>query len=623
MLEPRDRTLLLDALRPPAGFEFDEGIGTSYTLDLLAMLMAPMAFTLFAQPEGDQKAAAQSLEILESLRRYADQLTLFCHAGRITSPNVSYPQLIFLENSIIECQPQGGYAFHPKVWVLRWHNAQGEVRYRMLCLSRNLTFSRAWDSMLALDGVYIRNRKSVVGRNRGLVDFVRALPRFVTRQPLADAIAKRVERLASELERTEFDVPDHFEELRFWPLGVGGRAADPLPEVGSRLLVVSPFLTLGRLESLADSCDEMTLVSTLPALSALTRKPEAIKRFYNLVDQAVLEGNPEGEESGAASEALELSDLHAKLYVTEFGSKAHIWTGSANATTAAFGGNVEFMVELVGPKRLFGIDTLMQPQKGEVRFVNLLEDAAGAVAKQPPDPAVEALERELELLREHIASVALLAHVAEVACDAYDVAVDVRGAQRLQVPDGVTLRCWPITLPASAAQRVSTAEPGAIIATFPRCSFPALTSFFSFQLIGRAAGEERQITFTVNLPMLGAPEGRRERVLKEVLNDRAKVIRFLFLLLADEGLEMPTWNTTATASDAEGPSAVSRLLEGGLFELLLRNLDRSPERLDHLDALLKELRSGSEQADLLPEQFDAVWQPIWHRRQAIRARRTA
>ena len=45
-------------------------------------------------------------------------------------------------------------------------------------------------------------------------------------------------------------------------------------------------------------------------------------------------------------------DLHAKLYVADDGWNAHLWTGSANATDAAFGENenVEFLVQLTGKK---------------------------------------------------------------------------------------------------------------------------------------------------------------------------------------------------------------------------------------------------------------------------------
>jgi hypothetical protein len=64
-------------------------------------------------------------------------------------------------------------------------------------------------------------------------------------------------------------------------------------------------------------------------------------------------------------------------------------------------------------------------------------------------------------------------------------------------------------------------------------------------------------------------------------------------------------------------------LTSGLFEMLLRNLDRAPERLDHLTSLLKELRQGADGEDLLPVGFDAIWKPIWRQRERLRSRSEA
>ena len=68
---------------------------------------------------------------------------------------------------------------------------------------------------------------------RALVEFVRALPGADTEAP-SEALGARVELLASELERTEFELPDGFTDLRFWPVGIGGRSRDPLAEAGDR-----------------------------------------------------------------------------------------------------------------------------------------------------------------------------------------------------------------------------------------------------------------------------------------------------------------------------------------------------------------------------------------------------
>jgi hypothetical protein len=619
MLEPRDRLLLFEALQPPQGFRFDQGIGTTYTLDLLALLTAPMAFTLFQQQSEDKgHPAVDSLEIIESLRRHADHLTIFCHAGRIGLPKVFYPQLAFVEESIIECQPEEGGAFHPKVWVLRWINDSGDVSYRVLCLSRNLTFARAWDTLLTLNGVISTKRPPKGGLNPGLSAFVRALPRLATRRPVVASVQQRADALAGELERVEFELPDGIKEMRFWPLGVGGRTRDPLEGTGDRLLVVSPFITLGRLERLTDGRETVTLVSTPNALGCLARLPRGVSKFYTLLERATIEGDAEHEpRPESEAEAIEQSDLHAKLYISENGWDAHIWTGSANATDAAFTRNVELLVELVGPRKRFGIDALMEPQKGELRFINLLQDAGTLVAQDPKDAEIEALNERLEKLRECIAATSLEARVTSMPTDTFDIELICRSTEPLDVDTDLALRCWPVTVTSGVGASVESLAQGESFATFSGLSFQAITSFFAFELTGPAKGKPWQVRFVLNLPLLGAPEGRREQVLRSLVRDKSRMLRFLWLLLADEGVVLPDPSGPPTAGGARDANGQG-LQSGGLFEILLRNLDRAPQRLDHLTNLLKELRQGADGEDLLPPGFDAIWEPIRLQRERLR-----
>ena len=617
MLEPRDRLLLFEALRPPVGFRFAEGIGTTYSLDLLALLTAPLAFTLFEQQdEEDPRAGVDSLEILESLRRHASQLTIFCHAGRISLPKTFYPQLAFVEDTIVQCQPQAHGAFHPKVWVLRWVNEPGDVQYRVLVLSRNLTFARSWDTLLALDGKLSPMRQSAIARNRGLTEFVRALPRFA-RPPIDTRISQRVEKLASELDRTEFELPNGMTDLRFWPMGIGGRTHDPLAETGDRLLVVSPFVSLGRLEELAQGHKEVTVVSAVRELARLGRKPKGVGRFYGLKDRAMVEADSEHEEKPESEvEAIRQSDLHAKMYVTENGWDAHIWTGSANATEAAFTRNVECLVELIGPRKRFGIAALMEPEKGEVRFINLLEDVESFVATEKPDSEIEALEAKLEQLRESIANVPLQVTVTPATAGAFDVELMCRTSQSVPVDSDVIARCWPVTVTSSVGVQFDKLDPGRMVAKFPALSFQAITAFFAFELTGRASGVERQVRFVLDLPLVGAPEGRREMVIRSLVRDRSRMLRFLRLLLADEGFTVPEQGLDSRGGEHGDRS--STIMVNGLFETLLRNLDRAPERLGYLNSLLKELRQGADGEDLLPEGFDAIWEPVWREAQRLR-----
>src|ERR1043165_9260986 len=65
MLEPQSRRHLLEALRPPPGYALDCAIGTTFSLDLLTMLTAPLAFTLFDWEDEGGHPTADPLALLE------------------------------------------------------------------------------------------------------------------------------------------------------------------------------------------------------------------------------------------------------------------------------------------------------------------------------------------------------------------------------------------------------------------------------------------------------------------------------------------------------------------------------------------------------------------------------
>ena len=175
MLEPEDRSLLFDALRPPPGYQLDVAVGTTYSLDLLALATVPVAFTLFDIRDRDREDGESPLALVEALRRSADRLALFCQEDRISVPEEYRPFFAYLEESVVPVRPPARGSFHPKVWALRFTSQDEPVRYRLLVMTRNLTFDRSWDTMLALDGELVK-RKNAFAANHPLGDFFQSLP---------------------------------------------------------------------------------------------------------------------------------------------------------------------------------------------------------------------------------------------------------------------------------------------------------------------------------------------------------------------------------------------------------------------------------------------------------------
>src|SRR5438034_8824379 len=105
MLEPEVRQLLLDALRPPAGYELDQAVGTTYSLDLMSLLAAPLGFALFDREAADGRLIADPISLIEAVRRSADRIDIFCQAGQIAVPSEHRAIMTYLESSIHQVVP--------------------------------------------------------------------------------------------------------------------------------------------------------------------------------------------------------------------------------------------------------------------------------------------------------------------------------------------------------------------------------------------------------------------------------------------------------------------------------------------------------------------------------------
>ena len=605
MLEPQDRRQLLDCLRPPEGYSLDAAVGTTYTLDLLALLTAPVAFTFFDWEDESGRPTANPHALLAAIRRNADRMALFCQAGRIAIPAGHKLLYSYLEDSVFEAMPhdQRG-AFHPKVWFLRYTAPDQPVRYRFLCLSRNLTFDRSWDTALVLE-VTLQDRKRAYSRNRPLSEFLSALPKLALR-PVPERVKQMIRLIRREILKVDFALPNGFHDLRFWPLGIEGAEAWPFDERRSdRLLVVSPFLSFGCLNRLDNEGCENVIISRSDSLESLSlQRLRHFSQFYSLNTSA--EAEPDGENATDTAPQSPLLGLHAKLYVVDQGWNSVVLTGSANATDAAFSRNVEFLTELVGKKSRVGIEALLSKEKGQLKFIDLLQEfTPGEPTK--PDSVKERLERAVEDTARAIAQVALEARVEPgVNPEEFALRLCLPPTARLKVSSAVQIRCWPISLSEDSGVAVNTTK--SPLAAFEHITLISLTSFFAFHVEAAAGDTRASHRFALNLPLVNAPATRKDAVLQSLLSNREAVLRlFLMLLFGDAPAEPGDQSTISglAGNGQRGDSTVTPLLE-----CLMRALDRSPHRIEDIARLVEDLRNAPNGHDLLPQGFERIWPAI-------------
>lgn len=591
MLQPTNRLTLIDAMRPPAGFRLESAMAVTFTLDLRALLAAPAAFALTG-PDGMAPYDGQHepIELLHALRTHADKLTVFSQVGEITLPP-SGRVFAFLEQTVVPVRAPRGGVVHPKVWVLRYEtpndpegSGASANRLRVLIASRNLTFDASWDTVIRLDeaidpaGV----RLDAVGNLfEGLLT---AAVGAVSKDHL-----DRVHSLATALQAARFELPNGVDDLQIHVLGLTSTPS-PLPDDAERSLIISPFVSDGFFTQVRPApVDE--LVSRSESLDGLDASTLSLVADTYVFDDGSTPDLDANERLSPEDPGRPLSGLHAKVFAFEQAGKAQLFLGSANATGAAFNNNVEILVELSGQVAQLGIDRLCDDTGDELGLRSLFNTYSGS------DPGAEPEETiSLDHARRTIARLPIEGSVEESGTG---WAVTYRSSKPIPAIDGTEIHCWPL---ASGGNR-RRIEPVEFFEVRFQTSLETISGFLAFEL-EHESGTLSQ--FVVPVPLTGVPEHRDRDLLRALVGNAERFLRYLLALLDEDPGQMDLLDAVegvGAGAGSDGGSPVNL----PVLERLLRTMRRDPSKLAGLHPLVIDLADD----DALPPGFVDLWTMIY------------
>ena len=299
MLNPNNNRLDYgDILSPPNNYQLDFAIGTTYSLDLDALVGA--AISLGLSEETDTNLINNPIFLLEALRTTADKVILFCEGGQIHLPNQPNPLYILLEEMVFQVSNskliQSKYAsFHPKFWLLRYVDEENNVLYRVVVLSRNLTFDRSWDISFSMDGFKSEERTD---KNNPIIDFLAYLKEFSKN----DEKSSKISAVIDELQFVRFELNSNdFYDFDFIPNGIGDYSISDYPlfnESFDELLIMSPFLSKIIIRAFNENInnDKAMLFTRENSLNGFTEKDCGNFEIFSLKDQII-----DGEKGGPNS----------------------------------------------------------------------------------------------------------------------------------------------------------------------------------------------------------------------------------------------------------------------------------------------------------------------------------
>ena len=569
-------------------YEVDIALATTFSMDFDTVLTIP-AMVAFRAAENRGDVLNSPLALLEGVERISKKMAIFCDAGRIHSGDSGQNRLTALiEDTVTEVVAPNGGAFHPKLWVLRFNEINGDAPplIRLVILSRNITTDCSWDISLSLDGTL---GDSEIPRNTPIADLLKSLPNMARGGHIHDRSTNIAQELAKCIMHANWDMPTGMDCVRFAVNGLStSKEVSYIPIIGKKLCVFSPFLSSNALCELTRNVkpEDCYLVSRHVELCELPTR--VLKRFGSvmvLTDEVTSDDGDVSTQSSVSSPLT--SDLHAKIILTEqidsHSNLTELTIGSGNATAAALlnNANVEVFATLSGPTNQVGgvmeqlSDTNLgpilcpwpEPHEGDEVDNEILDDT------------------QLKKVRNDLAKAKMIlcCHSGE---DQYiDLTLTV--CDSVRISKNITLKVWPL-VPGKACSKIielSSQRKGFNLGKFRLAD---VTHWIGVCLSDKDTGME--LTFSRGTTLMNAPEHRIQEVFCGCFKSENDFLQYVHLLLGDQ----QDVNRIMTGRNEKGGHSYIHdlLTDTPIFESMVRSLSGNKQLLHDVERLMKRLTDG-------------------------------
>ena len=573
-----------------AGCKVDFAVGLTYSLNLEAMLTVPLAFGDLGELDSNVKLSPAFL--LEGIRRSSDKIALFCNKGGIHVPSETRTVYSLLESSIFEVQDGNDIFsnFHPKIWLVKEIDKDGDEWLKLSVMSRNLDFSTCLDICCSIRG-HIERRRSLRGveKHKPLKDMLLWLSEYAPKTK-ADKVCQLAEQL-DYVDRFKLDMPFQTEDTErnedegydFFPFVYGKEEFSTygnylkkyLP--GDRILVVSPFIDITTLSWLTSRKKDYNYESRNSIL--ITRKEYVTQEVFELFEQVWVPNDTMLDNTTANV------DLHAKMYLTQRLTGDDLgytlYLGSANATVNAFNKNVEFLLRLHYKRTTNDrIKELLEEITSEHRFVVMDAPNPEASNTRPSNEKELALKRAVGCLRKAVIKTSNKEGL-------YDIDLSVRGKYDgdIQIRP---LQCKGLWQPISNQ------------VFFKELSTHLLSEFYVIRI---PSDDEKFIELVAKVKTSGMPADRDESIYQSIVTKKEELLDYVAFMLSDRPSEFFFEQQMMKESKKYADGANSNTITMPLYEQLLKTASTNPEQITEVQKFIKKMKQ-----DIVPEELTKILQ---------------
>jgi hypothetical protein len=582
-----------EILSPPLNYELDFAIGTTYSLDLKALVGALISLNL--SEEMGSNLTNNSIFLLRVLRESTDKVALFCESGQIHLSNKPNKLYVLLEDTVFEVKTNNEFqknkfaSFHPKFWLLRFINPEnGDFLYRLIVLSRNLTFDNSWDITFAMDGKQIV--ESTKDKNEPIISFIKYLTEFSTKDK-----TKIMEEIINDLNHVHFDLDSkEFNYFKFILNGVDNQKYSIQKESLftqslNELLIMSPFLsnqTIQSFNSRKNLNSKATLITQQASLKSLNKSDCSNFDVYILRDE-IINGESQINDDldvNDDSKSLPSQNIHAKIYIVENNKQIDLYLGSLNASQNALYNNVEFMIKLTGNNKKLPME-------------NLINDIFNGDFGGPNDPFKLVADVDdykddgdsqsnLNLVVKYLTRLDPKAEIISNGENKYDVKLTFKE------PDWEFLNDKEIKI--------------SPLFTRDKTNFSTLMTFKNLEKVNLSVFYEVIVNYDSNefisvikVKTKGMPEDRDKKVISSIFENKTDFYTYVSFMFDD--------NYVLTASEWDnfkkrGSKSFYTQLSG-LYEKMLKTACINKDKFNDLDSLIQDISKD----DVVPEDFKKLY----------------
>ncbi len=576
-------------LNPPEGFIMERAVATTYSLDLTAFLSIPVA--LFYNKNMDGKISENRMDIFDAIQKTSDTITIYCQRGKIKQPKNINRLFSFLEDSVIEIMPDDAFkSFHPKLWIVRYKNQQKEILYRVIILSRNITFDRSWDIAFSTEGFV---SKTINKKATALSDMVTHLTQF--------GDFNNSEPFITDLRKTDFQISKPFIEYDFHPMGFADYNNPLQSQKWQDLIIVSPFLHKDTLKTLKEN--------TVGSRYLFSRKEELdkihldeLKDFTSYsFSQNIIDGEDFDNVQEEADDETLKQNLHAKIYIgTDDKGQTKWYLGSANCSQPAMLANNEFLIGLNSVDNLVSVRNLLDVLLTKDKEYKVFEEYS-RITKEPVLSDEYDFRKDIYQLLQYIASPGNFTATCSVnptEKSKYDIAINIKTNTILQ-SDKLEFSFAPYGFKGDLQVINSNVD-----YLFEGIAIHNLSPFLTLRIKSIANEQNKEFITRIAISL---PDERRQEIFKSIIQDKERFIQLIqFMLGANEGTDLFS-NIQKKKSKAENADGTIWLTDVNMYEEMLLAASRNPDKLKEIGSLVERLKTiGAE--ELIPTEFHDVWE---------------